>query len=203
MARRVSSAFIDRGLVVDNSAFQRGGHPAVSSDWLTAIRDGQLYRSPILEFEVLYSARNAREHAELREELEALSPLELTTEIVNAALQAQGELAQHAPAFHRLPHQDYLVASIAAANGLGVLHYDSDFDRIAEYSSLLFESVWIAPAGSLDQQGVADPLRQRRRAVAHGLAQFSGDRARDVLDSVLDLIDDALRADGLQPPARS
>ena len=194
MARRVSSAFIDRGLVVDNSAFQRGGHPAVSSDWLTAIRDGQLYRSPILEFEVLYSARNARE---------ALSPLELTTEIVNAALQAQGELAQHAPAFHRLPHQDYLVASIAAANGLGVLHYDSDFDRIAEYSSLLFESVWIAPAGSLDQQGVADPLRQRRRAVAHGLAQFSGDRARDVLDSVLDLIDDALRADGLQPPARS
>jgi len=194
VARRVSSAFIDRGLVVDNSAFQRGGHPAVSSDWLTAIRDGQLYRSPILEFEVLYSARNARE---------ALSPLELTTEIVNAALQAQGELAQHAPAFHRLPHQDYLVASIAAANGLGVLHYDSDFDRIAEYSSLLFESVWIAPAGSLDQQGVADPLRQRRRAVAHGLAQFSGDRARDVLDSVLDLIDDALRADGLQPPARS
>jgi len=203
VARRVSSAFLDRGLVVDNSAFQRGGHPAVSEDWLTAIRDGQLYRSPILEFEVLYSARNAREHAELREELEALSPLELTTEIVNAALQAQGELAQHAPAFHRLPHQDYLVASIAAANGLGVLHYDSDFDRIAQHSSLLFESVWIAAAGSFDQEGMADPLRQRRRAVAHGLAQFSGDRAGDVLDSVLDLIDDALRADGLQPPARS
>lgn len=197
----MSSAFIDRGLVVDNSAFQRGAHPTVSADWLRAIQDGQLYRSPILEFEVLYSARNTREYDELREELEAFRSLELSPDVVGAALQAQAELARHAPGFHRISHQDYLVAAVAAHNGLGVLHYDSDYDRIAKHSSLAFASVWIAPAGSLDQQP-ADPLRLHRRAVTHGLAQFTGERAGEVLDGVLDLLDRELRADGLQPPVR-
>lgn len=198
----MSSPFTGRELVVDNSAFQRGGHPAVRADWLRAIDEGHLYRSSILEFEVLYSARNAREHTELREEIEAFRPLELSGDVADAALQAQAELARHAPGFHRVSHQDYLVAAVAAAHGLGVLHYDSDFDRIAEHSSLAFESVWIAPAGTLDQQA-ADPLRQHRRAVTHGLAQFNGERAREVLDGVLDLLDNELRADGLQlPPER-
>lgn len=202
MAEGVSAELAGRELVVDNSAFQRGGHPAIRGEWIRAVEGGSLYRSPILEFEVLYSARNAREYEELREELAALRPLELTAEIVEAALRAQEELAQRAPAFQRLPHQDYLVAAAAAANGLGVLHYDRDFDRIAEHSSLVFESAWLAPAGTLDRDGAPDPLRPRRRAVAQGLAQFSGHRAQAVLDSVLEVIDDALRADGLQPPAR-
>jgi predicted nucleic acid-binding protein len=197
----VSSAFKGRKLVVDNSAFQRGGNEIVRADWLRALGEGHLYRSPILEFEVLYSARNAREHAELREEREACSPLDRSEASVGAALEAQAKLARHAPGFHRLPHQDYLVAAIAAAHDLGVLHHDADFDRIAEHSSLAFESVWIAPAGTLDSEA-ADPLRPHRRAIAHNLAQFSGQRAREVLDNVLDLLEDELRADGLQAPAR-
>lgn len=148
----MSNAFGGRKLVVDNSAFQRGGQEAIRAQWLRALNDGHLYRTPILEFEVLYSARNAREHAELGTELEALRPLELSQEIVACALHAQSELAQHAPGFHRLPHQDYLVAATAAVHGLGVLHYDGDFDRIAEHSSLAFESCWIAAAGTLDRQ---------------------------------------------------
>ena len=35
-----------------------------------------------------------------------------------------------------------------------------------------------------------------------GLAQFSGERAREILDGILDMLDNELRADGLQPPAR-
>jgi predicted nucleic acid-binding protein len=201
VAARVSSAFKGRKLVVDNSAFQRGGNEIVRADWLRALEEGNLYRSPILEFEVLYSARNAREYAELREELEALRPLELSEGVVGAALEAQAKLARQAAGFHRLPHQDYLVAAIAAAHELGVLHYDADFDRIAEHSSLVFESVWIAPAGTLDEEE-ADPLRPHRRAINHGLAQFSGERAKEVLDNVLDLLEEELRADGLPPPAR-
>lgn len=201
MAGRVSSAFGGRRLVVDNSAFQRGGNELVRADWLLALEEGHLYRSPILEFEVLYSARNAREHAELTEELEALRPLELSEAVVGAALGAQAELAQHAAGFHRLAHQDYLVAATAAANELGVLHYDGDFDRLAEHSSLAFESVWIASAGTLDKEA-ADPLRQRRRAISHGLAQFGGERAKEVLDNTLDLLENELHADGLQAPAR-
>lgn len=199
MAARVSRAFAGGKLVVDNSAFQRGGNEIVRAEWLKALEEGHLYRTPILEFEVLYSARNAREHAELTEELEALRPLELSEAVVSAGLGAQAELARHAAGFHRVPHQDYLVAALAAANELGVLHYDADFDRIAEHSSLAFASIWIASAGTLEKES-ADPLRQRRRDISHGLAQFSGERAREVLDNVLDLIEDELSADGLQPP---
>jgi predicted nucleic acid-binding protein len=201
VAARVNSAFEGRKLVVDNSAFQRGGHETVRAEWLRTLEQGNLYRSPILEFEVLYSARNAREHAELREELEALRPLELSEAVVGVALEAQAELARHAAGFHRVPHQDYLVAAVAAAHELGVLHYDADFDRIAEHSSLAFESVWIASAGALDTEA-ADPLPPRRRAITHSLAQFSGERATEILDSVLDLLDDELRADGLEPSLR-
>lgn len=201
MAARVSPAFGGRELLVDNSAFQRGGHAQIQAAWLQALEEGNLYRSPILEFEVLYSARNAREHTELREELEALRPLELTTADIDAALAAQAELAQHAAGYHRIPHQDYLIAAIAASHGLGVLHYDADFDRIATHSSLAFEGVWIAPSGSL-QDMPTDPLREHRRAASHALAQFNGKRAMAVLERVLDLLERELRADGLQPPSR-
>jgi hypothetical protein len=39
--------------------------------------------------------------------------------------------------------------SVASAEGLGVLHYDRDYDALAEHTSLSFPSVWIAPRGSL------------------------------------------------------
>lgn len=196
----MSDPFGGRRLVVDNSAFQHGGNPAVEDEWLQALRAGQLYRTPVLELEVLYSARNAREYGELRGELEALKPLELTAAIVAAALDAQGVLAAHAAAFHRLPHQDYLVAAIAAAHGHGVLHYDADYDRIAVHSQLAFESVWIAPRGTLGNE--QDPLRKHRQTVNHCLGQFSGDRAKQVLERVLDLLEEELRADSSQMPAR-
>ena len=201
MAARVTRSFRGRSLVVDNSAFQRGGHEIVREQWLEALQDGRLYRTPILELEVLYSARNACEYVELREELEALRPLQLSTASVEAALIAQSELAQHAAGFHRLAHQDYLIAAMAAAHGLGVLHYDADFDRIAEHSSLAFDSVWIAAAGALDTQPT-DPLHPLRAAVTLALGQFEAGRAREVLERVLELVEEELHADGLQPPGR-
>jgi predicted nucleic acid-binding protein len=40
-----------------------------------------------------------------------------------------------------------LIATAAQEAGVGVLHYDHHFDRLAEV--LHFTSVWLAPAGSL------------------------------------------------------
>jgi predicted nucleic acid-binding protein len=44
---------------------------------------------------------------------------------------------------------DLLIASTAAAGGLGVLHHDRDYDTSAEHTSLVFPSVWVAPRGSI------------------------------------------------------
>ena len=48
----------------------------------------------------------------------------------------------------RLPLVDYLLAAAAQHTGSAVLHYDHDFDTLAGIMS--FESVWLAPPGSID-----------------------------------------------------
>jgi hypothetical protein len=40
-------------------------------------------------------------------------------------------------------------AAYAHEAGAGVLHCDRDYDLIAEHTNLSFESVWLAPAGTL------------------------------------------------------
>jgi hypothetical protein len=42
-----------------------------------------------------------------------------------------------------------LVAALADRHSLGVLHYDHDYDLIADKTDLDLESVWLAPAGTL------------------------------------------------------
>ena len=43
-----------------------------------------------------------------------------------------------------------MIAALAHSHGVGVIHYDSDFDVILEMSDLDFESVWLMPRGSLN-----------------------------------------------------
>ena len=50
---------------------------------------------------------------------------------------------------HRLPPVDLLIAALADRHGLGVLHYDHDYDLIAEKTDLTFDSVWLAARGTL------------------------------------------------------
>lgn len=42
-----------------------------------------------------------------------------------------------------------MIAACAHEAGAGVLHYDGDYDIIAQRTSLRFKSVWLAPRGSL------------------------------------------------------
>jgi predicted nucleic acid-binding protein len=63
------------------------------------------------------------------------------------ALDAQRQLAR--VGHHRLPPVDLLVAAVADRYELGVLHYDGDYDVLAEKTDLRFGSVWLARAGML------------------------------------------------------
>lgn len=63
------------------------------------------------------------------------------------ALRSQQQLAQ--TGHHRMPPADLLIAAVADAHGLGVLHYDHDFDVIAAQTSLDFRSEWLVAPGSL------------------------------------------------------
>jgi predicted nucleic acid-binding protein len=69
----------------------------------------------------------------------------LTEEIFKRAIAVQGELARRGQ--HRLPIPDLVIAAAAEAEGLTVLHYDSDFDRIAAVTRQPVE--WVVPKGTV------------------------------------------------------
>jgi hypothetical protein len=68
--------------------------------------------------------------------------------ICRAAIGAMREMAAQSDGYHRIPIPDYLIGACAQDAGIGVLHYDHDFDRLAEVMG--FESRWAADPPALD-----------------------------------------------------
>jgi hypothetical protein len=138
-------------LLLDNSAWVRLGDAAVPDDRaaeLAAVLEagGVGTCLPFL-LEAGYSARNARDRDELMDELLALPYFHIDDDVERRALDAQSELAR--TGHHRLPPVDLLVAAIADQHDLAVLHYDRDYDVIAEKTDLSFTSEWLVPRGTL------------------------------------------------------
>lgn len=94
-----------------------------------------------------YSARSAIDHGAMMARLQQLPCLSVDQEVERMALKAQRELA--ARGHHRLAPSDLVIAACAHRCGGGVLHYDRDYDLIAAHTSLSFESLWVAEAGTL------------------------------------------------------
>jgi predicted nucleic acid-binding protein len=142
-----------RALVLDNSVWARvldgrlDGPARTNFD--EALVAGELWTCPPTLLEMRYSAREGSSFALTAERLDALPHALLDGESAAAALVAQAKLADAPGISHRVKPVDLLIASIAASRGLGVLHYDHDYDTIAEHSGLAFDSVWVAPRGAI------------------------------------------------------
>ena len=138
-------------LLLDNSAFARLAHPSLPAGRAEEIADHIERREiavclPFL-LEAGYSARDAADHGLLIERLLRLPRLPVGREVDMTALRGQAELAR--AGHHRLPPIDLIIAAVADAHDIGVLHYDADYDLIAARTSLEFESVWLAERGSI------------------------------------------------------
>jgi predicted nucleic acid-binding protein len=138
-------------LLLDHSAWSRLRTGAIPKDRLERIADwvDRQRLGVCLPFllEAGFSARSAGDRKELMARLEHLPRVLITDEVERAAFEAQQELAE--VGHHRLPPTDLLIAACAARVGGGVLHYDRDYDLIAEHTGLSFESVWVAEAGTV------------------------------------------------------
>ena len=138
-------------LLLDNSAWVRladDGLPAGRAEEIAeALETGRIGACLPFLLEAGYSARDAREHAQLLTELRALPHYLLDNVVEERALDAQAQLAR--VGHHRLPPVDLLIAALADRHRLGVLHYDHDYDVIAEKTDLTFDSVWLAARGTL------------------------------------------------------
>jgi predicted nucleic acid-binding protein len=137
----------DSPLVVDTSAFARAHHPEVRPAWKQAVLADRLRLSPATRLEILFGARDGGGFDALASELSALRPAPLSATVIRAAERAMRELAHRSAGAQRIPIVDYLVAAAAQQTGASVIHYDRDYDTLAEVME--FDSTWLAPAGRL------------------------------------------------------
>ncbi|HVS28350.1 MAG TPA: PIN domain-containing protein [Solirubrobacteraceae bacterium] len=138
-------------LLLDDSAWARLDAPVLPQRRADEIASAieQLRIATCLPFllEAGYSARAARDRGELLDGLLALPMLHIDEDVERRAIDAQRQLAR--AGHHRLPPVDLILSAVADTHGLGVLHYDADYDILAAKTDLEFESVWLAPHGSL------------------------------------------------------
>jgi len=123
------------GWVLDKSAAVRAGDDGVGRQ-LSELA-GSLFVCPVGELEQLYSARSAPEYDALKADLRAsFAIVSSPPDLLDRVLRLQQDLAHHHGMWHRTPIPDLLIAETALHNGLGVVHVDGDFDRIAEVRPL-------------------------------------------------------------------
>lgn len=131
--------------LADKSALARFPVPAVSARLRPLIEDGDVATCAIVDLEVLYSSRNLTDYEEIREERMSLDSAPITPEVMSAAVEFQHALARRGE--HRIPIPDLIISAAALRANLVVLHYDSDFERLAAVGGAAHE--WVVPPGSL------------------------------------------------------
>lgn len=134
-------------LIADTSVWQRAAHPKVRERWAAAIRSGRIATCSIVKLELVYSAIDGAGFLAVEQDQSALRDIPVTVSAQHAAIGALRALAARGPLHHRVPLPDVLIAAAAQEAGVGVLHYDRHYDRLAEV--LDFDNRWVARAGSL------------------------------------------------------
>jgi predicted nucleic acid-binding protein len=138
-------------LLIDNSAWARLSSARLDpiraetiAAWMTEL---QLATCLPFLLEAGYSARSGSERAAMMADLAVLPRVAVDAETEAVALGAQRELAD--VGHHRLPPADVVIAACAHTAGMGVLHYDGDYDLLVKHTSLHFESEWLADPRAL------------------------------------------------------
>jgi predicted nucleic acid-binding protein len=137
--------------LADTSAWvwsRRRGYPELRQAFDAALVDGELATCDMVRLELLRSARDSVEFAETREELAVLPDCPIGKQQWERALSVYERLSERGGSHQRsVKHPDLLIAAAAEAANVAVLHYDEDYDRIAEITGQ--PTRWLAPAGTL------------------------------------------------------
>jgi predicted nucleic acid-binding protein len=138
-------------LLLDNSAWSRLAQDRVDDERVEQVAEWMDRREiavclPFL-LEAGYSAQSAAKRRGMMAKFDDLPRIAIDNEVERLALQAQRELAE--VGHHRLAPMDVLIAACAHRAEAGVLHYDGDYDILAEHTGLRFDSEWLAPRGTL------------------------------------------------------
>jgi predicted nucleic acid-binding protein len=131
--------------LLDTTVLTRLSLPPVRARVAALDGDG-LARTSITDLEIGYSARNADEWDRLMTALATFRSVEVDAHHFVRAARLQRALAAKGLRGRKVP--DLLIAAVAEAESLTVLHYDNDFEHIASITGQRTE--WIVDRGSID-----------------------------------------------------
>jgi predicted nucleic acid-binding protein len=139
-------ALIARHLI-DTSAAARMAHPEVAARLAPLIEAGLVATTAQLDAEALCSARDPADYEQLWSDRRlAYEYLPTNDEHWQTALGAQRQLASTGR--HRaVGMTDLLIATLADAHGVTLIHYDADFEIAAEI--LPFRHQWVLERGTI------------------------------------------------------
>jgi len=133
--------------MVDKSALARGQHDSVFHVLSELAAHGTFYTNPLIDLEMLYSAQDLKQYralAAVRSSSHTMLPL--NEQVGRRALQVQEALAEQG--HHRgAGVVDLLIAASAEQAGATLVHYDHDYDLIAEVTQQPMR--WVVPRGSI------------------------------------------------------
>lgn len=133
--------------LADTSVFARLAKPLVAVAFSPLAAKGLVGLCAPVAFELGYAARSSEDHRALADRLSSFPPVPVTDADHRRALDVQADLAERSQ--HRaLSLVDGLVAAIAEARDLIVLHYDADFELVAEITGQ--DQEWIVPRGTAE-----------------------------------------------------
>ena len=113
-----------------------------------ALIGGRIATCDMVRLELLHSARNPGEFAQLRLGLERVPDCPIDKPQWERALWVYERLSGRGGAFQRaVKHPDLLIAAAAEAAGIELIHYDEDYDLIQRVTKQAMRR--IAPRGSL------------------------------------------------------
>lgn len=133
--------------LADKSALaRRETRPEVRDVVEPLLLAGEIAICGIVQLELLFSATDRETYRLLTKALRGMPRVDIDQACFDRALEVQGMLAESSQ--HRaVPLPDLLVAAAAEQAGLVVLHYDADFDRIAELTGQ--GAQWVVPRGTV------------------------------------------------------
>jgi len=132
--------------LLDTSIVSRLGRPEVRDIIDPLTHAGRIGRAGITDLEVGYGSRNAQEWDQDMADLSVFELIETTSDHVRRARQVQRLLASRSQRGRKVP--DLLIAAAAEQAGLTLVHYDNDFELIANVTGQRCQ--WVVPAGSID-----------------------------------------------------
>jgi len=133
--------------LADTSAFTRINKPNVAATIGPLIAEGSIALCAPVAYELGFTARSGSDYDAIMDRIDAFEPAPTTEGDHRRALDLQRLLARRG--HHRaLSLVDALVAAIAEARNLTILHYDAAFELVSDLTGQ--PNQWIVQPGTAD-----------------------------------------------------